>query len=223
MPNPSTVHKLTTLIPGIVSARHPETTPPPQRATQGAAAWDVYTAHTIYGPGNWAATIDPGQSVRLETGVTLVWDPDYQARVLLCERDPGVLLQATRMYGHSLAIACYGVVSPRSGMRDRGLSILGDGIIDMDYTGEIVVRVWNVSMHAVTLDLTKAVAQLRICAHVAVLPPAAGVRVEGNAGGFGSTDAPKPLQNDGFVCSICRRAYWPRDGRNPWCTDCIPG
>lgn len=93
--------------------------------------------------------------------------------------DHGVHLQVT---------GCYGTIRGRSGMRSRGISILGDGTIDPDYPGKLISWLWNVGHEDVEIKAGQAVTQLVMSA----LPPAHNLALwtkdTERTGGFGSTD-----------------------------------
>lgn len=65
---------------------------------------------------------------------------------------------------------CYGQLIERSGLALRcGISVLA-GVIDRDYTGEIIVVLINLSEDVFHLDRGDAVAQL-ICHQISIVPP----------------------------------------------------
>lgn len=149
----------------------------PARATRGAAAWDLYAEALIFDdmPQPFDAPtvipLQPQRCITLDTRVRLEWSAEAQRYLP------------------------YADVRLRSGHRGRGLSLNGDGIIDCDYDGTIVLKVWNVSHAPVDIDTTKPLAQMLVCATPFFdrIPPVATLRGAGNAGGFGSTSRrPKP-------------------------------
>lgn len=79
------------------------------------------------------------------------------------------------------------------------------GIIDSDYTGEIIVGLYNDDFHAVQIDPKKAIAQ----AQLVKLPPRPVFYLQElnkttarGAGGFGSTDY--AFRTTGHECPICK-------------------
>lgn len=83
-----------------------------------------------------------------------------------------------------------GVTFDRSSFRSAGLSQLGPGVIDSDYTGEIRVVIHNLGPLPVKIAHGDKIAQLVLeRMHTRGDLPAAA-RVNGDAGGFGSTGDP---------------------------------
>lgn len=158
----------TTLINDFLIAHH--TSNAPVRATQGAAAWDLWACGLVVDKTTFDLPpqlhIVPHRMITLNTGVRLEFTALAQVRL------------------H------YADIRLRSGHRGRGLSLNGDAIIDCDYTGEILLKVWNVSDTRVTIDTTKPLAQMLFSGMPVSpehIPPVLTQREAGNAGGFGST------------------------------------
>jgi dUTP pyrophosphatase len=84
---------------------------------------------------------------------------------------------------------------PRSSLRARGVSFLGEGIIDCDYRGEICALLFNHSQIAIELAAGEAIGQFILRATAAQLMLAGRDDLERGAGGFGSTGR----GNDGKV------------------------
>lgn len=142
----------------------------PQRGSGLAAGHDLMILHfehcadVIAGvPLGDACHLPPGEGVRCHTGVRIHLRPEHWAGI----------------YG-------------RSSLRDRGLSTMGTGVIDADYTGELIVIVRNLHPQIYrTLRAGQKIAQLivhnRADCHLAYdLPPVGEVKPRG-PGGFGST------------------------------------
>lgn len=129
----------------------------PTRATAGAAGMDLHA----YLPGA-RAVIQPGDSVRVPTGVSLALPPGYE-----------------------------GQIRPRSALAwNHGLTVLDSpGTIDSDYRGEVRVLVINHGHFDVIIDHGDRIAQLVIApvADVALCPADALPPTQRGAGGFGST------------------------------------
>lgn len=57
----------------------------------------------------------------------------------------------------------YGSIVPRGGKGTSGLVIGNlEGVVDCDYRGEVFICLWNRTDSVITIDLTKAVAQMII-------------------------------------------------------------
>lgn len=100
----------------------------PRRKTAGSAAYDL----AAYLPEPHASlVVQPGQRVRLRTGVRL-----------------------------ALRAGWHAVIYDRSSMRWRGLSTLGVGVIDADYQDELCVILANLGTEPQTIGHGDAIAQL---------------------------------------------------------------
>lgn len=130
----------------------------PTRATPGAAGMDLYA----YLPDGARAVIQPGDSVRVDTGLHLALPPGYE-----------------------------GQIRPRSGLAwNHGLTVLNSpGTIDSDYRGEVRVILINHGTRDVIINHGDRIAQLVVCPAPAVALTAADALppTQRGAGGFGST------------------------------------
>ena len=131
--------------------------PLPHYATAGSAGLDLRAC--IDSP----LTIEPGQSVLIDTGLSLFID------------DPG--LAAT--------------ILPRSGLGHKHGIVLGNlvGLIDSDYQGPLMISCWNRSQQAYTVEPGERIAQLVIVPVVQVEFDIVTEfkQTERGHGGFGST------------------------------------
>lgn len=102
--------------------------------------------------------IVPGAGVLVSTGVSVAFAPGWR-----------------------------GVTYDRSSFRKGGISQLGPGLIDTDYTGEICIVLRNLGPNVATIAHGDRIAQL-VLERVHVLADRPQVaRVAGQLGGFGST------------------------------------
>lgn len=129
---------------------------------------------------------------------------------------------------HLQVNGCYGVIKGRSGTRKKGVSILGDGIIDPDYPGHLNSWLWNVSPEDFVITPGQALTQLVIhplppC-HLTTNP--ALIKQTTRTAGFGSTDKqdrahasrlallggcsdqPGPCPVHGPMCHECNGVRW---------------
>ncbi len=92
--------------------------------------------------------------------------------------------------GISVAIpeGCYGRIAPRSGLAAQGVTVMA-GVIDPDYTGEVIVLLAVMDSSLITLKKGKPIAQLIL--ERVITPPVVEVEdldaTERGASGFGST------------------------------------
>lgn len=153
----------------------------PTRATPGAAGMDLYA----YLPDGARAVIQPGDSVRVDTGLHLALPPGYE-----------------------------GQIRPRSGLAwNHGLTVLNSpGTIDSDYRGEVRVILINHGTRDVIINHGDRIAQLVVCPVAdAVLCPADALPPTGRgAGGFGSTGtgpAPAPATVQPYLSGVWEYDY----------------
>jgi dUTP pyrophosphatase len=79
----------------------------------------------------------------------------------------------------------YAQLHPRSSLRAKGISMLGTGVVDLDYTGEIILLVTNHCEINVRINTGDRVGQLIFCQALRPngIPISEAIRV----GGLGST------------------------------------
>ena len=112
-----------------------------------------------------AATLAPGQTTPVPTGIALEFPSDYGA-----------------------------LVEDRSGLAVRGITTLA-GVIDPGYRGEIKVILTNLNPHPVELAAGDRIAQLRLVQRLTAIfeeildPEEALAEAPRGAAGFGSTGA----------------------------------
>jgi dUTP pyrophosphatase len=87
----------------------------------------------------------------------------------------------------ALSLSPYVSAVPRSSLRKRGVSFLGEGIIDIDYRGEIHALLFNHTSAPVALQPGEAVGQFILCVSHSGLLQVERRTAERGAGGFGST------------------------------------
>lgn len=103
----------------------------------------------------------------------------------------------------------YGRIAPRSGLAlKQGIDVLA-GVIDADYTGEVGVILINLNNTPVTVDTSKAIAQLIIeeCHDMRFMEVSDLNETDRNSGGFGSTDS----KSDTIVESIDHPSVFKKD------------
>jgi dUTPase len=179
--------------PALYMQRFTPTTPGSLLTTR---AEDVILSNKPLQGGRAVSAIATGPSIPRDTAIGLPIDSVVMhagSRVVV---DTGVSLDTKGCYAH---------IYDRSSMRKRGITLLGTGIIDPDYTGSIVCVLWNMGHEDVTLTPGQSITQLVLTA----LPPGhlddtqvrPSVRQQGNTGGFGSTDTPTLDMGKGAPCT----------------------
>lgn len=137
----------------------------PSKGSKDAAGFDLYmvsASHEFSGDKMGHITIHPGKRVFVQTGVQM-----------------------------QLPVGTYGRIAPRSGLAAKyGLNTLA-GVIDRDYTGELVVILHNTGNVSCTLEIGDRVAQLIVEQYLqdVHLIEAGFDGTERGEGGFGSTGA----------------------------------
>ena len=200
---------------------------PPTRATPGSVGYDLYT------PNVWHPAIDSVlQWHRVTVNFTRAeiadkgWPADtWQAHYLTSDiidtrYTPNDTDQIVSVYirpggrflvntGIRVTVEdCYLTIYDRSSLRKRGLTLLGPGIIDTDYTGQILCWLHNVGPETITLTPGQAIAQA-VPAYqtpgvkVAGVAYKESVRKPGETGGLGSTNV---VDSEGqSTCPNCLR------------------
>lgn len=130
-----------------------------QPKTPGSAGIDLMAVNL---PDDFYGVIYPAQVIRIGTGISIhINDSSYAAIAL-----------------------------PRSGLGNKGLILSNTiGLVDSDYTGEIIIYVWNRSCDPIRINQMDRIAQLII---VPVIQPKFNfvdsfVDTERGDGAFGST------------------------------------
>lgn len=130
-----------------------------QPSTPGSAGIDLMAVNL---PDEFYGIIYPGQTVKIGTGIAIHINREWNA----------------------------GLILPRSGTGSKGLVLANTiGLIDSDFTGEIMLSVWNRSCDPIKINAMDRIAQLII---VPVIQPVFNFvesfeQTERGNNGFGST------------------------------------
>lgn len=153
----------------------------PQSKTIYSAGFDICSNETI--------KIYPHDTVLIGTAIALDIEKMYKELSEELKGANGAILTRDQfevfLRGHFLDLR------PRSSIRMRGLSFLGDGTIDLDYKDEIMLLVHNHNKEGwVTINKGDPIGQLILMPHAGVMLSNYQTQNE-RVGGFGSTDEKK--------------------------------